>query len=184
MIGATTRMKRLIEDLLLFSRISTEQHDFSAVPLGQLIHEVTEDFDLHVQEKKVKIVAANLPEVYGSPQHLKQVFSNLLSNAIKYSREDLAPEITITANKSEQDVTIFFSDNGIGFEEKYADKIFGMFQRLHTREEFEGTGIGLAITKKIIEMHKGTITARSKPGKGATFIISLPNEVAEEVSSE
>jgi PAS domain S-box-containing protein len=183
MIGATTRMKRLIEDLLLFSRISAERHDFSAVSLGQLIHEVMEDFDLHVEEKNVKVVAENLPQVYGSPQHLKQVFANLLSNSIKYSREGLAPEITITANKSEQYVTIFFSDNGIGFEEKYAEKIFGMFQRLHTREQFEGTGIGLSITKKIIEMHKGSITARSKPGKGATFIISLPNEVAEEVGN-
>jgi PAS domain S-box-containing protein len=177
MIGATTRMKRLIEDLLLFSRISAERHNFSTVPLGQLIHDVIEDFDLHVEEKHVKIVADDLPEIYGSPAHLKQVFANLLSNAIKYSKAGLAPEITITANRNEQDVTIFFSDNGIGFEEKYADKIFGMFQRLHTREQFEGTGIGLSITKKIIEMHKGTITAQSKPGKGATFIISLPNEV-------
>jgi PAS domain S-box-containing protein len=183
MIGATTRMKQLIEDLLLFSRISAEQQEFSAIDLGQLLREVMEDFDIRVQEKNVQLKADNLPLVFGSAQHLKQVFANLVSNSIKYSKEGDIPEITITAEQGAQDITIFFSDNGIGFEEKYADKIFGMFQRLHTRDEFEGTGIGLSIAKKIIDMHKGTITASSEPGKGAMFIISLPNAVVEEVVS-
>lgn len=177
MSGATSRMKQLIEDLLLFSRISAGNQDFRLVDLQELINDVSEDFDMHVQEKNVSIHVESLPAIYCSPQHLKQVFANLFSNSIKYSQAGIAPEIKIRAEESHHYVTIYFSDNGIGFDEKFADKIFGMFQRLHTREEFEGTGIGLSIAKKIIDMHKGSITARSEPGKGCTFIITIPAEI-------
>lgn len=175
MISATVRMKRLIEDLLLFSRISSGQQEFINTSLQSLLEEVLQDFDLKIQEKQVLIHADALPEVYCVPQHLKQVFANLLSNSIKYCRADTAPEISIRANSDAEGTTIYFSDNGIGFDNKYADKIFGMFQRLHTREEYEGTGIGLSLARKIVDMHRGNISAHSKPGQGTTFIISLPN---------
>lgn len=176
MIGATTRMKRLIEDLLLFTRLSAESEEHAAVDLNILVQAVLEDFDLQLQEKQARVELAALPVFRCSPQHLKQVFANLLSNSIKYSRPGLAPEITIRSETAGDKLMIHFTDNGIGFEDKYADRIFGMLQRLHSREEFEGTGIGLSIVQKIIDMHKGSIIARSQPGKGATFTITLPFE--------
>lgn len=182
MISATARMKRLIEDLLLFSRISSGRQEFINASLQSLLEEVLQDFDLKIQERQVIVHADPLPEVYCIPQHLKQVFANLLSNSIKYSKPDIAPEISIRADAGDEGITIYFSDNGIGFDERYAEKIFGMFQRLHTREEFEGTGIGLSLAKKIVDMHRGNISANSQPGQGTTFIISLPNE--QELSRE
>ena len=179
MISATTRMKQLIEDLLLFSRISSGRQAFTHASLQSMFDEVLQDFDMKIQEQQVIIHAEQLPEVYCIPQHLKQVFANLLSNSIKYARTGIAPEVNVKADRNDEGVTIYFSDNGIGFDNKYADKIFGMFQRLHTREEFEGTGIGLSLAKKIVDMHRGNISANSQPGQGTTFIISLPNGVEE-----
>jgi PAS domain S-box-containing protein len=176
MISATMRMKRLIEDLLLFSRISSGRQEFTYASLQSLLEEVLQDFDMKIQEQQVIIHADELPDVYCIPQYLKQVLANLLSNSIKYSKDGIAPEVRIKAETGNDGVTIYFTDNGIGFDNKYADKIFGMFQRLHTREEFEGTGIGLSLAKKIVDMHRGNISADSQPGQGTTFIILLPNE--------
>ncbi|WP_276483788.1 sensor histidine kinase [Paraflavitalea pollutisoli] len=176
MIGATTRMKRLIEDLLLFTRLSAESQEHAPADLNDLFQSVLDDFDMQLQEKHARVEVAALPVFRCSPQHLKQVFANLLSNSIKYSRPGLAPEIKVRSETAGNKLMIHFTDNGIGFEDKYADRIFGMLQRLHSREEFEGTGIGLSIVQKIIDMHKGSIVARSQPGHGATFIITLPFE--------
>jgi signal transduction histidine kinase len=121
----------------------------------------------------------SLPEVMGDPVQLTQLFQNLIGNALKFQRPGVPPVVNITsefltASQGERQCRIAVADNGIGFEETYLDRIFQLFQRLHGRNEFEGTGIGLAICRKVVERHRGTVTARSKPGEGSTFIITLP----------
>lgn len=185
-ILAAERMNNLINDLLSFSRLSSEPV-FETFDLNDIVNEVTTDLEYAFEQKKgtLKIVRA-LPDVNGVRSQFRQVFQNLISNSLKFSRENVASEITISADRIETPDfeapansngnyhRITFTDNGIGFDEQYKEKIFTIFQRLHNKESYEGTGIGLAIAKKIIEKHKGFIMAQSKNGEGATFIIILP----------
>jgi len=185
-ILAAERMNSLIEDLLSFSRLSAEPL-FETFDLNDVINEVATDLEYAFEQKQgILHVQDDLPQVRGVQSQFRQVFQNLISNALKFVEENVKPEITITADRidttdfdaptSAQGIyhRITISDNGIGFEEQYKEKIFTIFQRLHNKEAYEGTGIGLAITKKIIEKHKGLIISQSKPGEGATFIIILP----------
>jgi len=185
-ILAAERMNSLIEDLLSFSRLSAEPL-FETFDLNDVINEVATDLEYAFEQKQgILHVQDNLPQVRGVQSQFRQVFQNLISNALKFVEENVKPEITITADRidttdfdaptSAQGIyhRITISDNGIGFEEQYKEKIFTIFQRLHNKEAYEGTGIGLAITKKIIEKHKGLIISQSTPGEGATFIIILP----------
>lgn len=184
-INATERMRNLINDLLDYSKISMNSK-FIFTDLKTIISETTTDLDYSVNEKKASIITGELPMVEVVPGQFRQVFQNILSNALKFSKKDVAPVIRIwgeriasydlfgAADPEGQYLRIFIADNGIGFNEVFLDKIFTMFQRLHGRFEYEGTGIGLAIVKKIIEKHNGIITAKSKEGEGTTFIIMLP----------
>lgn len=169
------RMTQLIKDVLIYSRLTSEQQ-FTKVDLNEILEIVLADYELFINEKDGKVVKDKLPVITAIPLQMEQLFSNLISNSLKYS--DKTPVITITYKKNDDDgtITITFSDNGIGFEEKYSEQIFKLFQRLHGKNDYAGTGIGLSICKKIVELHKGSISAESIPGKGAIFNIILPVE--------
>jgi len=180
------RMQTLIQDILTFSRISVIKEPFSSVNLSTLFEELRQDMKDSFVEKNAELHIDNdLPEVRVNPRLMLLLFNNLVSNALKYSRKDVPPVIRVSAevsntksrkisSPSEKYCRIFVEDNGIGFDQQYVDHIFGMFKRLHHHTEYEGTGIGLTLCKKIAEVHNGTITARSKVNKGSTFIVSLP----------
>jgi signal transduction histidine kinase len=184
-LKSSERMSRLISDLLSFTRLSGEAI-FEETDLNTLVDEILSDLELVISEKKAVVRVAPLPSIQVIPGLMRQLFLNIIGNALKFARQDVPPEVTIVADRtmnpfeegpsSEEGVycRLRIQDNGIGFDEKYTGKIFTLFQRLNPREQFEGTGIGLAIAKKIVDKHHGFIAARSTPGEGATFIITLP----------
>ena len=184
-IRASERMTKLISDLLEYSRLSSDAIPES-INLNDLVAEVLSDLDYQAEQKNAHIMVQPLPTLSAVPSQIRQIFQNLIGNAIKFSRPEAAPQISIVCeriaekafNSTVSDTGDYYqisvSDNGIGFEEMYLDKIFVIFQRLNDRESYEGTGIGLAIAKKIIEKHNGLITAKSKPGEGSVFKIILP----------
>lgn len=184
-ISSSSRMTNLIDDLLRFSRLS-KVNFFEEVNLNTIIKEILSDLEVLIQEKNARVTVSIMPPIEAVPGQLRQVFQNLLSNAFKFSRKDVQPIINISAKRikekkfdSQTDpdgafLCISIQDNGIGFDEKYLDKIFVLFQRLHTKDQYEGTGIGLAVTRKIIDKHNGLITAESREKEGATFSIILP----------
>lgn len=182
---AGERMQALIKDILLFSKTSLEKQSFTECDLNVLLSEVISDMESEISDKKAQIKSEVLPSLLVNPVLMRPLLSNLIGNAIKYSRKNTTPVVKIYAEYSvspdgievkNKYCRIYIEDNGIGFDQKYAEQIFGMFKRLHRSSEFEGTGIGLALCKKIVEEHNGFITARSKPGEGSLFIISLPVE--------
>jgi PAS domain S-box-containing protein len=171
-IQSSDRMKTLIKDLLDYSRIGRETQA-KKIDCNELLHEVQADLDGLIKETHAEIHATELPAIHGYPTEIKQLFQNLITNAIKFRQKDAHPKITIAAEKQDQHWLFSFSDNGIGIEEKYLSRIFVIFQRLHTRTEYEGSGIGLANCKKIAELHNGKIWAESAPGKGSTFYCTI-----------
>jgi light-regulated signal transduction histidine kinase (bacteriophytochrome) len=184
MQNASTRMSGLIDDLLSFSRITTKAKPFLPVSLNKVAEEVLEDLEVAIEESAADIRVGELPEIAADQFQMKQLFQNLLGNALKFRRPDVRPEISITAElvaaeaaateTSPQHVVLRFTDNGIGFDEAFLDRVFLPFQRLHGRSEYGGTGIGLAICRRIAERHNGSLTAVSTPGVGSTFIVTLP----------
>lgn len=184
-IASSARMTRLINDLLDFTRLSVNS-EFEPTDLNLVIEEVLSDLEIAIREKAAFIEVGRLPQAEVIPGQIRQVLQNLISNALKFSKKEVQPHIRIAAEKVDQCsseaapdekgeyVRLTISDNGIGFDKQYAEKIFTIFQRLHTREKYEGTGIGLAITRKIIERHHGVIYANSQEGEGASFILILP----------
>jgi PAS domain S-box-containing protein len=174
MMGASQRMTQLIHDLLNFSRIYRENLHLVRTDMNKLAEEAMNDLDVAIKAKSAQIEIAPLPVMSVYPMQMRQLFHNLLSNAIKFADERRTPLVKVYANKGEKEIQLIFEDNGVGFEEKYLDKMFSLFQRLHSREKYEGTGIGLAMCKKIADLHNGSITACSKPGSGAKFILTLP----------
>lgn len=173
-VKASSRMQSLINDLLKFSRQTTTHEDFTLIPLDVLLQDVTADLEIEIDRSAAHIEWSELPKVWGIASQLRQLFQNLLSNAIKFRKSDMVPMIHIYAEKWNHYHRIIIHDNGIGFEEKYADEIFMVFKRLHSYHEFEGSGVGLSICKKIIEKHNGLIKAESNPGVGSKFIIDFP----------
>lgn len=176
-IKNVSKMSALIDSLLMFSRMSRKLLEKSTINTAYLIDEILNETRLYTDLSAFDIqVADDLPEIYGDRSLLKQVFTNLISNAIKYSRKQRKPVIHIGSEKIQDAWKINIKDNGAGFDMKYYDKLFGVFQRLHLYEEFEGTGVGLALTKKIIDKHGGKISAYAEVNKGATFSVILPVE--------
>jgi signal transduction histidine kinase len=180
---AAERMQELIKDILTFSKVSNEPETFVNTDLNEVLDEVLLDLNETVTEKNAKIITDSLPSLYVNPGLIRPLLHNLINNAIKYSKKDEIPvvkirsEVTSSTNGSSKRTEycrIFVEDNGIGFDQKYSEEIFDMFKRLHLNEEFEGTGIGLALCKKIVEKHNGFISVRSKIDEGSTFIVSLP----------
>jgi len=180
MKSAARRMSKLIDNLLSYSRVTSKASPFEKTDLKKLAEEVIDDLDVAISESDAEVKIGRLPKIDADPFQMRQLFQNLISNGIKFRRPDKNPKITISSkpikdeNNETREYQITIADNGIGFEQKYEDKIFNLFQRLHGRVDYKGTGIGLSICRKIVERHDGTIEARSSPGKGAKFVIKLP----------
>jgi len=181
MRDAASRMQQLIKALLAYSRVSTKTHPFERVDLRRLAERVSDDMYVPEETKSPVIEIGDLPAIDADPIQISQLLQNLLGNAMRYSKNGEPPIIKIHGEKVQPPhgskktfLELRIEDNGIGFDMKYLDKIFQPFERLHGRGEYEGTGMGLAICRKIVERHGGTITAESEPGKGATFIVRLP----------
>ncbi|MFD2932877.1 sensor histidine kinase [Spirosoma flavum] len=187
MQSATSRMQELIRGLLTYSRLNTERPSFHKVSLSALVAEVQSDLETAIRGRSAQIQVGPLPVIQGNTLQLRQLFQNLLSNALKFTPSERVPVVCVdtrTVSAEQLPVSplspgnnyleISIADNGIGFDEKYIDRIFNLFQRLHGRSEYAGTGIGLAICKKVADNHGGYLTARSQPGHGATFLVYLP----------
>ncbi len=174
--NAAARMRKLIDDLLSYSRVSSKSQTLLRVSLTEVARGVVGDLEETIEQAGATVTVGELPTVDAAPLQMMQLLQNLLSNALKFRRDEVAPVISIsgTVDPDGRHCELKVEDNGIGFEEKYLDRIFNVFQRLHGRNKYEGTGIGLAICRKIAERHGGSIRARSTPGQGATFIVRLP----------
>lgn len=175
------RMQAMVNDLLAFSRVKTKGKPFETVNLYEVLKDVVSDLEIRIKETKAEIEINELPMVTADPQQMRQIFLNLISNAVKFHAEDVTPHVKIfqqSTNTKSSGLGAFYEivvqDNGIGFDSQYLDRIFKPFQRLHGRDQYEGTGIGLAICHRIIERHGGSITAESQVGRGTKFIITLP----------
>ena len=176
MMAASGRMRVLITDLLSYSRVGRREGQHRAIDLDRLLAEVLDDLAMAVSERKATVKAERLGLVMGEPTQLRQLFQNLLSNSFKFAKPGSPPTIEITRGEGPRgSIEIRFKDNGIGFDMQHHDKIFEIFHRLHGREQYEGTGIGLATCRKIVERHGGKLSAVSAPGQGATFIALLPS---------
>ena len=182
---AAERMQALIVDILAFSKISIDKSAFVISDLNVVLKDLLAEMEEEVCETKARISIEPLPPLVVSPTLMRPLFQNLISNALKYRKKDteatirIRSEVSVGVNDRDKNLVnrycrIFVEDNGIGFDQKYAEEIFGMFRRLHNNGDYAGTGVGLALCKKIAELHNGYISARSKVNEGATFIVSLP----------
>ncbi len=187
MQDASGRMKVLITDLLTLSRVTSKGQPFVQVDLHKVAQEVVSDLEPWMEQENARVDFSDLQVIDADPTQIRQLLQNLVSNAIKFHRKEVSPLIKIScerltsqelcsdgASQTDEFCQLMVEDNGIGFEERYLDRIFTVFQRLHGRGEYGGTGIGLAICQKIVQRHGGSITARSRPGEGSTFIVILP----------
>jgi len=175
------RMKGLIDDLLHFSRVTIRSTPFQEIDLNAVISEVLSDLEVQIERTKGRVEVDTLPRIEGGNFQMRQLFQNLISNGLKYHNEDVAPVIKIKYAGSDNGFEeIYIEDNGKGFDEKHLERIFRPFERLHGHSEYGGTGMGLAICHKIVEHHKGQITAKSQPNQGATFIVKLPSKQRKE----
>lgn len=176
MLKASHRMSTLIDSLLAFSRVSRKEEPVQQVDLEQVVKEVCEDLSDRVNRSGGSVhIKGKLPTIAARPLQMRQLFQNLIANALKFQRERTLPEVVISARSVRAGVELSVADNGIGFEPKYAEKIFRVFQRLHGRTEYEGSGVGLSICQKIAQAHGGTIVAEGRPNVGATFRVTLPS---------
>lgn len=176
-LNANQRMQSLLTALLEYSRLSTRTDPFVTVELTQIIHEVLCDLEVRIEKTGGEVHVEDLPVIVADPTQMRQLFQNLVGNALKFHKDGEKPVVSVKKSSTDDGyVQIVILDNGIGFEEQYLERIFAPFQRLHARSEYEGTGMGLAICKKIVERHGGSITARSIPGEGSTFTLCLPSK--------
>lgn len=179
--SSAQRMQSLIVDILAFSRISVDKSHFIKSDLNQILTDIVSDIDEELKSRNATIFIETLPKLHVNPRLMQMLFQNLISNALKYSKNDPPPQIKVfsengvyASSRDKKFCRIYVEDNGIGFDQKYAEEIFGMFKRLHHNTEFSGTGIGLALCKKIVEQHNGYISAQSQLNAGSRFIVSLP----------
>jgi len=196
MQNAAGRMQTLINDLLTYSRVSTKAKPFVPTDLVSVTREVVSDLEARIEQVNGRVEVGELPTVDADPLQVRQLMQNLIGNSLKYRRPDVPPVVRVSSRTLREDSAapaprpsrtfcqILVEDNGIGFEEIYSERIFTIFQRLHGRNEYEGTGVGLAVCRKIVERHGGTITARSTLGKGSTFLVTLPVRQQQETSHD
>lgn len=188
MHDATRRMQALIDDLLVYSRVSTQAQPPTQINLTDLIKEVVSDLESQLQHTGGRVEFDILPTIEADPAQIHQLLKHLIVNALKFHREGVSPQIKLYGHMLEQEGStlemcqIIVEDNGIGFKQQFAERIFKPFQRLHPRGEYSGSGMGLAICRRIVERHNGRITANSGPGKGATFIVTLPVKQSKEMN--
>ena len=173
-VDAAKRMQTLIKDLLNYSRVATGEKEFELIDTEELIKSALNNLNTAICENNAEITCENLPKIMVDKRQMIQLFQNLIGNAIKFRKPECPPKIHIKAHKDKNECIFSVADNGIGMEPQYTERIFTIFQRLHTKEEYEGTGIGLAISKKVVELHSGRIWVESKPGKGSTFYFMIP----------
>jgi PAS domain S-box-containing protein len=173
-VDGARRMQELINDLLTYSRVGTRALQLETVDSNHLVDQVVGDLAPAIRESKAEVTRDDLPVLQGDPTQLRQLFQNLIANGIKFQRPDEAPRVHVSATREQGAWTFSVSDNGIGIEPQYKERIFALFQRLHTRADYPGTGIGLAICKKIVERHGGQIRVESAPGHGTIFQFTLP----------
>jgi light-regulated signal transduction histidine kinase (bacteriophytochrome) len=193
-LNSAARMRKLIDDLLTYARVSTKAQPFSAVDLNEVVEEVSGDLESRLHDAGGQLQVTKLPHIQADPLQMRQLFLNLIGNALKFQRPGVAPLVQISVQtvpapdralasavnngdphaKPPLHCEITVQDNGVGFEQIYADRIFELFQRLHGRDEYQGTGMGLAICRKIVERHSGTIAAYGTPGEGSRFVFTLP----------
>ena len=184
---AARRMQILLHDLLTLSRVTSKAQPFEPVDLHDIVHDVVSDLEVRIEQTSADVEIGALPTIDADPAQMRQLLQNLISNALKFQRPGVKPEVIISAKvldnnaeslpgamPGEEICQIMVRDNGIGFDEQYAERIFQVFQRLHSRSEYEGTGIGLAVCRKIAGRHGGAISAKSADGQGATFIVTMP----------
>jgi light-regulated signal transduction histidine kinase (bacteriophytochrome) len=177
MTSATERMQSLLKALLDYARVTSRAQPFVEVGLNGVVQDGLTDLEARIQETGGKVEIGPLPTFQADPTQMHQLFQNLIGNALKFHKESEKPLVTVSSQRSNGLYRITVADNGIGFDEQHTERIFAPFQRLHGKmSSYEGTGMGLAICKKIVERHGGKITAMSTPGKGSTFIIDLPIE--------
>jgi light-regulated signal transduction histidine kinase (bacteriophytochrome) len=187
MSAAVQRMERLLDSLLNYSRITTRAQPLESLSLMDVISDVMEDLSLSIGETQAQVIAAALPAVKGDRNQLRQLFQNLIANSLKYHRDDVPPVIRIESNNRPAPngdphyVAVVVRDNGIGFENQYNELIFDVFKRLHGRDKYQGTGMGLAICRKIVERHEGFIIASGEAGVGAEFCIWLKKGIVREL---
>jgi signal transduction histidine kinase len=187
MQASAARMQTLIEDLLTFARVTSKAQPFTDVDLAAEVRHVVADLEGRIQQTGGRVEVGDLPTVQADATQMRQLLQNLIGNALKFHKPGEPPLVKVEAEVLNEPMggrhgagpggtlcRILVQDSGIGFDEAYLDRIFKVFQRLHSRHEYEGTGVGLAICRKIVERHGGIITARSAPGQGARFIITLP----------
>lgn len=187
MLNAAQRMQTLIQDLLKLSRVTSRQQPFVPCDLAEIVRQVLSDLEIAIEQNKARVEIGPLPTIDADPLHMRQLFQNLIANALKFHKPNERPAVIISgrvfemtdplipgAKVGDKICQIHVQDNGIGFDEKFAEQIFVVFQRLHTREQYAGTGIGLAVCRKITDRHGGSIVAKSAEGQGATFVITLP----------
>ena len=180
--AATVRMQELISGVLAYSQVAVKAQPFEEIDLGKIVLQVISDLEMRIAETKGQVEIDTLCRIKADPLQIRQLFQNLIANALKYRRPEVPPQVLVSsriiatpeAEGAMEFCCITVEDNGIGFAAESVDKIFGLFQRLHGRSQYEGTGIGLAVCKRIVERHGGTITAESSPGMGARFIVTLP----------
>jgi light-regulated signal transduction histidine kinase (bacteriophytochrome) len=185
---AASRMQTLIHDLLAYSRVTTRAQPFAPVSLRTVTQEVLSDLELRIEKSGARVEVGALPTIHADPLQMRQLLQNLLSNALKFQRPGTPPVIHVDGHVEGSPANgslcrLVVRDNGIGFDEKYLDRLFKPFQRLHGQSAYEGTGIGLAICKKIAERHGGSISVASAPGEGARFEVTLPVEQREGVEA-
>jgi len=175
MLDAATRMRTLITDVLAYSQIAMSAAPFAPTDLGAIVRDVVSDLELVIADTGGRVEVGELPVIDADAAQMRQLFRNLLGNALKFRRKDSAPVVQLRAlSAADGFCAIAVSDNGIGFKQEHGEKIFRMFERLHARSQYEGTGIGLAICRRIVERHGGTIAATSTAGEGTTFNVTLP----------
>jgi light-regulated signal transduction histidine kinase (bacteriophytochrome) len=171
---SSIRMGTLIDDLLAFSRIGRSRISYSTISMKAIARKVYEEITTEEERAGITFRIKSVANATGDPSLIRQAVSNLLSNAVKYSSKIEHPVITFTSETREDEIIYSVTDNGVGFNMKYIDKLFNVFQRLHSDREFEGNGVGLAIVQRIVTRHGGRVWAESEPGKGSTFFFSLP----------
>jgi light-regulated signal transduction histidine kinase (bacteriophytochrome) len=176
MRNASARMQSLIDDLLSFARVTTRVQPFERVELHAIAQEVAGDLEVYVEALGANLEIGPLPGLEADPLQMRQLLQNLMANALKFHRPDVAPRVRVEGDQRAGAAVITVSDNGIGFEDRHRERIFRVFERLHGRTSYDGTGIGLALCRRIVERHGGTISARGVAGEGATFTIVLPLE--------
>jgi light-regulated signal transduction histidine kinase (bacteriophytochrome) len=177
--NAAKRMQDLINDLLMFSRLSAKEQTYARANLTKIARSVLSDLEVRIEETGGKVELGELPTIDADPLHMRQLFQNLIANALKFARPEVPPVVKIQGEVIEhgQDgpmLRMLVSDNGIGIEPRHHDRIFGIFERLHSRGKYEGTGVGLAVCRKIVQQHHGSITVASVVDEGTTFTILLP----------